>query len=125
MSWVLVLSLQRLAEFSLARDVLARKALWADGLDYRHGTSHGVGAFLNVHEGPQGIGPRAAYNGTALQAGMVMSNEPGYYEDGKYGIRIENIVVVKMAETQHNFGGKGYLEFEHVTMVSVAVCYAA
>ncbi|RSH90625.1 hypothetical protein EHS25_001230 [Saitozyma podzolica] len=97
-------------------DAIARRPLWSDGLDYRHGTGHGVGSFLNVHEGPQGIGPRPAYNEVPLQAGMVISNEPGYYADGKWGIRIENIIVVKIAETPNNFGGKGYLEFEHVTM---------
>ena len=113
-------------------DVLARRALWSDGLDYRyarsswlieqrrdrfdnfrHGTSHGVGAFLNVHEGPQGD----AYNEIPLRAGMVIAIEPGYYADGKFGVRIENIDVIKMAETRENFGNKGYLELEHVTMV--------
>jgi Xaa-Pro aminopeptidase len=83
----------------------------------RHSTSHGVGAFLNVHEGPQGVGQRIAYNDTALEAGHVISNEPGYYADGKFGIRIENVDVIKIAETRENFGGKGYLELEHVTMV--------
>jgi Xaa-Pro aminopeptidase len=57
-----------------------------------------------------------AYNDTPLKAGMTVSNEPGYYEDGKYGIRIENIVLVKEAKTPNNFGGKGYLGFEHVTL---------
>ena len=84
----------------------------------RHGTGHGVGHFLNVHEGPQGISPRAALVEIALKEGMVISNEPGYYADGKYGIRIENVVVVKRANTRENFGGKGYFEFEHVTQVS-------
>jgi hypothetical protein len=95
---------------------------WAERQSSRvrsHGTGHGVGSFLNVHEGPQGIGPRPAYNEVPLQAGMVISNEPGYYADGKWGIRIENIIVVKIAETPNNFGGKGYLEFEHVTMVGL------
>lgn len=72
---------------------------------------------MNVHEGPQGVGQRIAYNDIPLQAGMVISNEPGYYADGKFGIRIENIDVIKMSETRNNFGGKGYLELEHVTMV--------
>jgi len=100
-------------------DILARRALWADGLDYRHSTSHGVGAFLNVHEGPQGVGQRPAYNETPLQAGHVISNEPGYYADGKFGIRIENVDIIKIAETRENFGGKGYLELEHVTMCPI------
>lgn len=98
-------------------DSVARRPLWADGLDYRHGTGHGVGHFLNVHEGPQGIGPRPAYNEVGLVEGMVLSNEPGYYEDGKFGIRIESVVGVRNAQTANNFGGKGYLEFEAFTMV--------
>ncbi|TFY78231.1 hypothetical protein EWM64_g5781 [Hericium alpestre] len=97
-------------------DTWARRALWQDGLDYRHGTGHGVGHFLNVHEGPQGIGTRIAYNSTALKPGMTVSNEPGYYADGRFGIRLENVVIVRDAQTPNNFGGKGYLNFERVTM---------
>ncbi|RXW19463.1 hypothetical protein EST38_g6388 [Candolleomyces aberdarensis] len=100
-------------------DSFARRALWQDGLDYRHGTGHGVGHFLNVHEGPQGIGVRIILNNTPLKPGMTVSNEPGYYEDGQYGIRIENIVLVKEAETPNNFGQKGYLGFEHVTLCPI------
>ncbi|KAF9236077.1 hypothetical protein BU15DRAFT_64352 [Melanogaster broomeanus] len=90
-------------------DSWARRALWQDGLvcflsDYRHGTGHGVGHFLNVHEGPQGIGTRITYNNTPLQAGMTVSNEPGFYADGRWGIRIENVVVVREVDTRHNFG---------------------
>ncbi|KAH9015896.1 putative Xaa-Pro aminopeptidase P [Lactarius hengduanensis] len=98
-------------------DTWARRYLWRDGLDYRHGTGHGVGHFLNVHEGPQGIGTRIAYNSTPLKPGMTVSNEPGYYADGEYGIRIENVVIVREARTPNNFGDKGFLGFEHVTMV--------
>ncbi|TFK83165.1 Creatinase/aminopeptidase [Polyporus arcularius HHB13444] len=97
-------------------DPFARRPLWEDGLDYRHGTGHGVGHFLNVHEGPHGIGVRIAYNSTPLKPGMTVSNEPGYYKDGSYGIRIENVVVVREAQTPNNFGDKGYLRFEHVTL---------
>ncbi|KII91342.1 hypothetical protein PLICRDRAFT_38090 [Plicaturopsis crispa FD-325 SS-3] len=97
-------------------DALARRPLWQDGLDYRHGTGHGVGHFLNVHEGPHGIGTRIAYNNTALKAGMTVSNEPGFYADGRFGIRIENVVSVREAKTLHNFGDKGYLGFEHFTL---------
>ncbi|KAI0765194.1 Creatinase/aminopeptidase [Fomes fomentarius] len=97
-------------------DPFARRPLWEDGLDYRHGTGHGVGHFLNVHEGPHGIGVRIAYNNTPLKPGMTVSNEPGYYADGRYGIRIENVVVVREAHTPNNFGDKGYLRFEHVTL---------
>lgn len=74
-------------------DVLARRALWEEGLDYRHGTSHGVGSFLNVHEGPAGIGTRLVFNETPLKDGMVLSNEPGFYSDGEWGIRIENLIM--------------------------------
>ncbi|EPQ30975.1 uncharacterized protein PFL1_01164 [Pseudozyma flocculosa PF-1] len=102
-------------------DVLARRALWEDGLDYRHGTGHGVGHFLNVHEGPQGIGTRTVFNDTSLKENMVVSNEPGYYEDGKWGIRIENLVIVRPAKTPNNFGEKGYLTFEHLTMCPIQV----
>ena len=76
-------------------DVLARHALWQNGKDYAHGTGHGVGSYMNVHEGPQGIHRRAM---EPLQPGMIISNEPGYYVEGKYGIRIENLVIVKEAE---------------------------
>ncbi|HRP79090.1 MAG TPA: aminopeptidase P family protein [Aquamicrobium sp.] len=76
-------------------DVLARHALWQAGLDYAHGTGHGVGSFLAVHEGPQ----RIAKTGTQpLLAGMILSNEPGYYRTGHYGIRLENLIVVRPAE---------------------------
>lgn len=87
------------------------------GLDFRHGTSHGVGSFLNVHEGPMGIGARPAYAEFPLKLGNVLSNEPGYYEDGNFGIRIENIIVVKEVKTKNNFGGTPYYGFESVTMV--------
>ncbi len=73
-------------------DALARQYLWQSGLDYDHGTGHGVGSYLGVHEGPQRISK--AGTGQALQAGMIVSNEPGYYKEGAYGIRIENLVAV-------------------------------
>lgn len=73
-------------------DALARRALWAEGLDYDHGTGHGVGQFLSVHEGPQRIAK--AGNTVALRPGMILSNEPGYYKAGAYGIRIETLVAV-------------------------------
>ncbi|KAF9571074.1 hypothetical protein EC968_001058 [Mortierella alpina] len=98
-------------------DILARRALWADGLDFRHGTGHGVGAFLNVHEGPHGCGTRIAYNDIPLVPGMTLTNEPGYYEDGKFGIRIENVMLVRKVDTPNNFGGRNYYGFEHVTLV--------
>ncbi len=95
-------------------DVLARQFLWQAGLDYDHGTGHGVGAFLNVHEGPQGISSRAQ---TPLQAGMVISNEPGFYLAGQYGIRIENLVVV--VESEKQLDGKPMLEFETLTLAPI------
>ncbi|KAI0127512.1 metallopeptidase family M24 [Xylariales sp. AK1849] len=100
-----------------AIDCLARQHLWQYGLDYRHGTGHGVGSYLNVHEGPIGIGTRIQYSEVALALGNVISNEPGFYEDGKFGIRIENIIMVRKAKTKYSFGDKPYLGFEHVTMV--------
>ncbi|KAH9903710.1 aminopeptidase-like protein [Xylariomycetidae sp. FL2044] len=100
-----------------ALDSLARQYLWQQGLDYRHGTGHGVGSFLNVHEGPIGIGTRVQFSEVSLSPGNVISNEPGFYEDGSYGIRIENVIMVKEVQTKHKFGDKPYLGFEHVTMV--------
>ena len=73
-------------------DILARQPLWNAGVDYAHGTGHGVGTFLGVHEGPQSVAKRAP--AVPLQAGMILSNEPGFYVEGEYGIRIENLVVV-------------------------------
>ncbi|XP_043717201.1 aminopeptidase P2 [Telopea speciosissima] len=99
-------------------DAFARSFLWKIGLDYRHGTGHGVGAGLNVHEGPQSISFRFG-NMTPLQKGMVVSNEPGYYEDHSFGIRIENLLFVKEVETPNNFGGRGYLGFEKLTFVPI------
>jgi len=72
-------------------DTLARRHLWAAGVDYNHGTGHGVGSFNCVHEGPQGISRR---NTVKLEEGMCVSDEPGFYKDGEYGIRIENVIMV-------------------------------
>lgn len=100
-------------------DSFARKHLWDVGLDYLHGTGHGVGAFLNVHEGPMAISWRTYPNDPGLEAGMILSDEPGYYEDGKFGIRIENIVKIVPANTKHNFQGRKFLTFETVTVVPI------
>eukprot|EP00953_Heterococcus_sp_UTEX-ZZ885_P041423 21131-Heterococcus_DN1.PRE.3 len=97
-------------------DVLARTPLWTAGLDYRHGTGHGVGAFLNVHEGPHGIHYRIRPDEAGILSDMTTSIEPGYYEDGSFGVRIENICIVVPAQTAHTFGGKRSLTFETVTM---------
>lgn len=95
-------------------DILARKAMWDLGLNYGHGTGHGVGHFLNVHEGPQSI--RMDENPVTLQEGMFMSNEPGLYRTGKYGIRTENLVLVVPAfDTEF---GK-FLKFETLTLFPI------
>jgi Xaa-Pro aminopeptidase len=93
-------------------DILARKALWAKSRNYGHGTGHGVGYFLNVHEGPQGITPNAAVN-IDLTEGMIQSNEPGLYREGKYGIRLENLILV----TSHSESQYGkFFQFETLTL---------
>jgi Xaa-Pro aminopeptidase len=101
-------------------DSFARQFLWQAGVDYAHGTGHGVGSFLAVHEGPQRIAKAAggqAGTGQELMAGMLMSNEPGYYQSGGYGIRIENLVLVEKREIE---GAEGdYLGFETVTFVPI------
>ncbi|PSS10137.1 Xaa-Pro aminopeptidase P [Actinidia chinensis var. chinensis] len=99
-------------------DAFARSSLWKIGLDYRHGTGHGVGAALNVHEGPQSISFRFG-NMTPLQKGMIVSNEPGYYEDHAFGIRIENLLHVEESDTPNRFGGIGYMGFEKLTFVPI------
>ncbi|KAF8012462.1 hypothetical protein BT93_I0585 [Corymbia citriodora subsp. variegata] len=98
-----------------ALDILARVPLWKDGLDYQHGTGHGIGSYLNVHEGPHFISFRPQAQNVPMQASMTVTDEPGYYEDGKFGVRLENVLVVNEADTKFNFGDKGYLSFEHIT----------
>ena len=93
-------------------DVLARKALWDAGLNYGHGTGHGVGAYLSVHEGPHSISPSS--RAVPLEPGMVVSNEPGYYEVGSYGIRTENLVYV--AEDERH---EGFLRFVNLTLCPI------
>ncbi|MFP5396209.1 MAG: aminopeptidase P family protein [Alphaproteobacteria bacterium] len=101
-------------------DSLARYALWQVGLDYAHGTGHGVGSFLSVHEGPQRIAKASggqAGTSQELLAGMILSNEPGYYKAGEYGIRIENLVLV---EPRAIAGADGeYLGFENLTWAPI------
>ena len=89
-------------------DMVARKPLQEIDLNYAHGTGHGVGYFLNVHEGPQAISKNNKVN---LREGMILSNEPGYYKNGKFGIRIENLVRVKK-------NGKGF-KFVNLTMAPI------
>jgi Xaa-Pro aminopeptidase len=97
-------------------DFLARKALWENGLNYGHGTGHGVGFCLNVHEGPQNIGPGSRMNqGTAIEPGMLISDEPAIYRVGEYGIRIENLILC-CEDAETDFGK--FLKFE-----TVSLCY--
>jgi Xaa-Pro aminopeptidase len=96
-------------------DTLARAALWQAGLDFDHGTGHGVGAYLSVHEGPQRI---AKTGNTPLEPGMILSNEPGYYSPGDFGIRIENLVVVREAEPVPG-GDRPMLSFETITLAPI------
>jgi len=88
-------------------DVLARMHLWAGGLDYGHGTGHGVGSYLNVHEGPVGVS--RGYK-TKFEVGHCVSDEPGYYKDGEFGIRIENVIMVQPHPVHEN-----HLCFENMT----------
>ncbi|KAF3844143.1 hypothetical protein F7725_016191 [Dissostichus mawsoni] len=101
-------------------DSFARAALWESGLDYLHGTGHGVGCFLNVHEGPCGISYKT-FADEPLEAGMIVSDEPGYYEDGAFGIRIENVVLVVPAKPKYNYRNRGSLTFEPLTLVPIQV----
>ncbi|MGI9352292.1 MAG: aminopeptidase P family protein [Rhizobiaceae bacterium] len=96
-------------------DVLARNTLWQHGKDFAHGTGHGVGSYLNVHEGPQSISKRGM---EPLVPGMIVSNEPGYYAEGQYGIRIENLVIVREAEAIKNGNVKTHF-FETITLAPI------
>lgn len=96
-------------------DIIARIPLWNAGMDYKHGTGHGVGFFLNVHEGPHRIA--MVPNTIVLEKGMVVSNEPGVYKAGKHGIRIENLVVVQKNENTE-YGGQ-FMEFETLTLCPI------
>lgn len=101
-------------------DSFARRPLWEAGLDYAHGTGHGVGAFLSVHEGPQRISPvgsSQAGGDEPLRAGMILSNEPGFYKDGDYGIRIENLVLV--VDKQVAGAEKEMLGFDTLTFAPI------
>ena len=96
-------------------DGFARRALWKHGLEFDHGTGHGVGSYLSVHEGPQSISKRGM---VALEPGMIVSNEPGYYKAGEYGIRIENLELV--TELQDIEGGeRPMMAFETLTLVPI------
>lgn len=95
-------------------DVLARKALWREGLNYMHGTGHGFGSFLTVHEGPQSFA-----SNVALVPGHVITNEPGFYLEGKWGMRIESALAVRRVKTKGEFNGNVWLGFERLTCVPI------
>jgi Xaa-Pro aminopeptidase len=97
-------------------DILARQPLWEAGLDFDHGTGHGVGAHLSVHEGPQNISKGLV--DVALREGMICSNEPGFYKEGEYGIRIENLVIVTPAEALPG-GERPMHAFETITLAPI------
>jgi Xaa-Pro aminopeptidase len=97
-------------------DGFARRPLWEAGLDYDHGTGHGVGSYLAVHEGPQNISKRPVAQ--ALLPGMICSNEPGYYKTGEYGIRIENLVVVNEPRLMPG-GERPMMSFETITLAPI------
>ena len=98
-------------------DILARRALWNSGLNYGHGTGHGVGFCLNVHEGPQNIGPGpGADPKTSIEAGMLISDEPAVYREGEYGIRIENLILCYKSE-ETEFGV--FLKFDTVSLCNI------
>lgn len=102
-------------------DTLARRFLWEVGLDYSHSTGHGVGAYLNVHEGPVGISWKNNPDDPGLQEGMILSAEPAYYEEGQFGIRVKNVIVVKTADTKYNVKEHSFLTFEPLTLVPIQV----
>ncbi|XP_033740983.1 xaa-Pro aminopeptidase 1-like isoform X3 [Pecten maximus] len=106
-------------KFGREIDTIARRPLWDVGLQYRHGTGHGIGMYLSVHEGPGRISlsHSSFIHDEPLDEFQFFSDEPGYYEDGKFGIRLENIVMVKKATTKYQFPGTTFLTFETVTMV--------
>ncbi|ANB34092.1 Xaa-Pro aminopeptidase [Rhodovulum sulfidophilum] len=97
-------------------DALARNALWQAGQDYDHGTGHGVGAYLSVHEGPQRI---ARSSTVPLEPGMILSNEPGYYREGAFGIRIENLIAAREAPALTSGDDRRMLSFETLTWVPI------
>ncbi|ODQ82737.1 hypothetical protein BABINDRAFT_159254 [Babjeviella inositovora NRRL Y-12698] len=101
-------------------DILARTPLWRLGVDYKHGTGHGIGSFLGVHEGPIGIGSNSSgkTNPARLAVGNVLSDEPGFYKDGEYGIRIESDLAI--VESGRESNGTKFLKFDYMTQVPFA-----
>jgi len=100
-------------------DSISRMALWDVGLEFRHGTGHGVGHFLGVHEGPAGFSYRPSSYMEGIKEGMIITIEPGYYEVGKFGIRIENVYALIQAETKYKYQDMKFLTFEPLTLVPI------
>ena len=103
-------------------DAFARRPLWEAGLDFGHGTGHGIGAYLSVHEGPQRIAQPNYPGGAAmepLRAGMMLSNEPGYYKAGEYGIRIENLLLTVSRPVPGGDPERAMLGFETLTLAPI------
>ncbi|GAA5874371.1 hypothetical protein JCM3774_005019 [Rhodotorula dairenensis] len=100
-------------------DTLARAPLWSDGMNYGHGTGHGVGEYLSVHESQVGIAHSSTYFNSPLVPGHITSNEPGFYEEGSFGIRLESVLVVKEVETRRQFGDRKWFGFERLTTVPI------
>jgi len=96
-------------------DTLARAALWREGYEFDHGTGHGVGSYLDVHEGPASLSKRGT---VALEPGMILSNEPGYYREGAFGIRIENLIIVSEPSIPDG-GERKMMEFETLTLAPI------
>lgn len=101
----------------LRLDALARLSLWESGLDYNHGTGHGIGHYLSVHEGPQSINPSRCPT-APIEAGNVLSNEPGFYKAGEYGIRVENVVLV-VEDSSPRTNGSAFLRFDTLTLCPI------
>jgi Xaa-Pro aminopeptidase len=108
-----------LGTLSPTLDAIARAPLWAEGIDFGHGTGHGVGYFLAVHEGPQSISKALPAPETAMQPGMITSIEPGVYRPGQWGVRIENLVLNVPASTAEDGGFGDFLEFETLTLCPI------
>lgn len=102
-------------------DTLARTFLWDVGLDYMHGTGHGVGAYLAVHEGPCSISKKLNKSDGPLEEGMILSDEPGFYKDKEFGIRLESLMLVKKKETKYDFNSQIFLTFEPITLVPIQI----
>lgn len=115
---MIAISLARFPKGLAGRDLdpLARLPLWQAGRDYDHGTGHGVGSYLSVHEGPQRISRKGE---VALEPGMILSNEPGYYREGDFGIRIENLIVVQAASPLEGGDARAMLDFETLTLAPI------